>query len=80
MNPAPSPDECRRLWAAVLWNARNDLRDRRPNGDSKANRASALSWIKGRGDGVGSFVFVCEVLNLSPAKVREGLIKAGGLS
>ena len=79
MNPAPTPDECKQVWAAVLWQVRNDLRDNRPNGTSRANRASAATWITRRGNGIGSLEFICEVLDLPANQVRKSLSQVEAL-
>ncbi|MBF0295805.1 MAG: helix-turn-helix domain-containing protein [Magnetococcales bacterium] len=50
------------LWASVLEQALADLSDR-------SHRRKALLWFSSRDDAPGSFLFVCDALNLDPDKV-----------
>lgn len=61
------------LWANVLWQAVLDAvrfaHATRPT--PLAYRRDALDWFAAEASGVGSFVWVCELMRLDPGRVRE---------
>ena len=62
------------LWAAVLGQAVKDLElPLNGNINDRRIRESAERWFESRRDGVGSCLWVCEQLDLDPAKVRARL-------
>ena len=64
----------RALWLAILERAILDARDLtrpHPHEDSGHIRAEALAWFRSRSTEPGSFIFCCEVLDVSPAVVLE---------
>lgn len=66
------------LWASVLIQAFKDLEGLQfGNAGSVAhNRANAISWVRSnRTDYVGSFMYVCEALDLNPEIVRGAFRK-----
>ena len=56
----------RNLWAAVLKQAADDLRDR-----FKAR--GSWNWIRGERTHPGSFRWICELLNLGAEQTRKAL-------
>jgi hypothetical protein len=62
-----------KLWAAVLAQAIVDSkRDSEGNKNHKRNRSSAIFWLyKSKQNGPGSFIWICEALELSIDFVRE---------
>lgn len=56
------------LWRAVLMAALDDLS--KLAGD---HPESPWRWLASKDDGVGSFEFVCEALELSPQRLRKHL-------
>ena len=56
------------LWAAVLMQAIHDL-------NIPEERNKAFAWIKDSQMHLGSFMFVCDALNLSPSAVRTRIYK-----
>lgn len=68
------PDAAKALWAAVLARAVDDYRYSGNNKESLAYRKDARQWVRCTDYvGVGSFNYVCEVLNLDPDAVRDRL-------
>jgi hypothetical protein len=60
-------DQCRKLWSAVMEQAIEDL-----SGDNPRIQQAAVDWFSNRqNDGVGSFVWVCQAIDLDPDSVRE---------
>ena len=55
-------EACRRLWLAVLTQAAQE---------AKAGRAAARAWIEYDVD--GDFTAVCELADVDPDMMREGL-------
>ncbi len=60
---------CKRLWSAVLANALFDA----ARGYFKIHPENdeALTWLHSADTGQGSFLWVCEVLDHDPVKVRD---------
>lgn len=55
------------LWAAVLERAIDDLQS-----NNRLDRDDAYGWFnRMEEDGVGSFVWVCSVLNYDPPRTRR---------
>ena len=57
-----------RLWAAALRQAVDDL-------DYPDTRLDAKLWLESDDDGVGSFAFVCAVLDTDPARLRKRILQ-----
>lgn len=53
----------KKLWFAVLFQALADLTD-------KNERARALAWLDDPRRTIGSFTWVCEVLEVDPGRMR----------
>ena len=60
-------ENCRRLWAAVLEQAIDDL------GRGYVYAGQAQAWFQSQNEGVGSFLWVCRMLNIDPDYAREGV-------
>ena len=59
----------KKLWASVLGRAVIDLR-------RKKHRQSARFWFyNDKNQGAGSFLWVCDVLEIDPGKTREKVFK-----
>jgi hypothetical protein len=58
----------RRLWAAVLEQAVKDARGGRTY---HIITEEAQAWFHSKKEGVGSFIWVCRILDLDPSYVRE---------
>jgi hypothetical protein len=69
---------CRRLWAAVLEQAIKDARDEtsKPLRFERPDGQSAQHWFGSENDGIGSFLWICEMLDLEPRFVRT-LVHSG---
>jgi hypothetical protein len=63
----PVAESCRRLWVAVLEQAIDDLE----RGYVYAGRAQA--WFESDNEGVGSFLWICRMLNIDPDYARKGV-------
>jgi hypothetical protein len=61
-----SPEK--RLWAGVLLQAFKDLRP----GNNKAQQ-KAMRWFRSNTERAGSFLWICYILDLNPARIRRGL-------
>lgn len=73
--PAPAPfDPYRRLWAAVAQQAVDDLHDTAVNLPGPAR-----AWFRDERMFIGSFLWVCQVLELDPGCVRRKLAPPSGL-
>jgi len=59
----------KRLWAAVLEQAIEDVR--REHGH--ADRARA--WFQSEGEEVGSFLWICRMLDIDPKSTRKSVVK-----
>ncbi|MBF0340477.1 MAG: hypothetical protein HQL95_05865 [Magnetococcales bacterium] len=69
-------ENARRLWAAVLERAILDLQDRN-------TRAEAVQWVSSNRNGVGSFQWICQQLDMDPSSVKRALLGThalGGVS
>ena len=61
------------LWIEVLSQAIRDLKMRVRNAKPPVDQGSAKRWFANDRHTVGSFVWVCSVLDISPAQVRNQL-------
>jgi hypothetical protein len=62
---------CRRLWAAVVYQAIKDM-------EYETGRRRALNWIYSGEDSVGSMRWVCDMLDLDYHKLlRLSMTRAG---
>jgi len=66
---------CKSLWACVLINAIEDATGNPKNCNyyktRKQHVRTARDWFKSNRDEIGSFVFVCQALNLNSGAVRK---------
>ncbi len=68
------PDAARALWTAVLARAVDDYRYPGTNRESRAHRKDARAWVDNlEYQGVGSFTYVCQAIDLEPDAVRDRL-------
>jgi hypothetical protein len=69
---------CRRLWAAVLEQAIKDARDEttKRRRFERADGQTAQHWFLSENGGIGSFLWICEMLDLEPRFVRT-LVNSG---
>jgi len=58
------------LWAAVLANAVDDLLGR-----DTIEQKKALYWFRSDDDFVGSFVFVCTLLDVDTVRMRKKILR-----
>ena len=58
---------CRRLWAAVLEQA---IKDSRGGRTYHIITEEARAWLQNNRESVGSFIWVCRILDLDPSYVR----------
>lgn len=67
----------RRLWVAVVAQAMKDLAEEGPGNARERERArdEARRWFHAERDGVGSFIWVCLVLDVDPGKMRTAVLK-----
>jgi len=67
--------EERKLWAAVVKMAVDDLRldsySKAPGKDAR----NAGAWIANNDEHVGSFLWVCDFLKIDPVSIREKVLK-----
>jgi hypothetical protein len=61
---------CERLWSSVLERAIEDFRGF--HGLWLQNNAK--TWLLSNNDGIGSYLWICGVLNLDPPTVRRSII------
>ena len=61
-------EACKRLWAAVL----NQAIEEALKCKKKDLKKSALSWLRSKNQGIGSFLWICGVLNIDPTSVLIG--------
>jgi hypothetical protein len=72
-------DKARALWTAVLIQAAVDLSGKDAGkGLSPIIKSSAKRWFLSPADHIGSFVWVCEILGLDPARTRKAAIASQG--
>ena len=63
------------LWAAVLSQAITDFHKTGKNGDETPTAKSARLWIfSERQDYFGSFINLCHLFDIDPARVRKKLL------
>lgn len=70
---------CRRLWASVVRTAADDLFSGWGKHDTKkryymGSMASAEAWFKSDVSDVGSFLWICDILDLSAEAIRKSLL------
>lgn len=61
-------DPCKRLWTAVLKRAVKDVHD---NGTTSVISQGTRAWFGSKNQGVGSFLWICSMLDLNPEFVRK---------
>ena len=73
----------KKLWAAVMGRAVDDLKKKKTPGaikDQRISRDSAIHWFKNRQrDDVGSFIWVCRVLDIDPDYARAVVLNRYGV-
>ena len=62
------------LWTQVILQAINDLGGRTALAPQSA-QDSAREWFASESDGVGSFVWACQIINVDPNFIRSQLAK-----
>ena len=63
-------EACKRLWNAVLNQAIKDVVDPRTR---YKDRKESLEWFQSERQGVGSFLWVCNITGFNPSRVRTQL-------
>jgi len=61
-------EACKSLWAAVLQQAIEDALNH--NGYYTRSK-EAMTWLRCKNDGVGSFLWICHLFDLNPECVRK---------
>jgi hypothetical protein len=66
---------CRRMWASVVRTAADDLFNAKKKFDPKKRyymgpADAARAWFTSEEDGVGSFLWVCDILDLNAQAIR----------
>lgn len=64
---------CRRLWAAVMWQAIKDV-------DHCEGRGAAFHWVYSKRTGVGSMRWICDMLDLDYYKLQSLCMTRAGRS
>ena len=67
-------EACRGLWTAVLGQA---VRDAQGSVTNYIQRESARAWLRSSNQNVGSFFWVCSILNFDPHLFRSRLAEKG---
>ena len=62
------------LWTQVILQAINDL-DGRTSSIPGSAQNSAREWFASESDGVGSFIWTCQIINVDPNFIRSQLTK-----
>ena len=70
-------DDYRQLWAAVMYQALLDLHQDRPGERWNLIRNKALAWFMSDREWIGSFNYICRVLDLDPRKTLEHALLCG---
>ena len=70
----------RKLWAAVLLQAIKDLTAGTINSDIVNNHRRRIAgstqyWLKADSDGVGSFIYICNVMGMDADKTRSKIME-----
>ena len=65
----PMTEDCRRLWVAVLEQAIEDIRR------DLAYADSSRAWFQSEREGVGSFLWICRMLDIDPGSTRKKVVK-----
>ena len=73
MKPELDDSGCRRLWAAVLWQAIKDA-------DYSEGRGAAYNWIFSNRSDVGSMRWICDMLDLDYDKLQTLSMSRAGRS
>jgi hypothetical protein len=60
-------EACKRLWAAVL----NQALEEAIEFNREKFRQNALSWLWSGNQGTGSFLWICDALNLDSKSIRK---------
>lgn len=73
---------CRALWAAVLCTALEDAQGRMDRKDYRQPvvqglRHDAARWLASADTGIGSFLWICMLLDLEPGRVRTAFAERG---
>jgi len=66
MNDQITECQCRALWAKVLLQAKEDL--------LKNNRQEIQNWLINNKIEVGSFLWICQILNLNATKIKQKML------
>lgn len=80
-NEPPDPAACRELWVAVLGDALMLSRykprgwEQREGRNTATERRMAYAWLTDDGDDVGSFRWVCGMLDLDADAVQERVFR-----
>ena len=76
-----SSESCRKLWLAALEGAAQDVRlsattkpSHRRYGYNRPSLEREREWFYSDAEHVGSFRWVCQILNFSPSYWRRGLL------
>ena len=62
------------LWTQVILQAINDL-DGRTSLTPRSAKDSAREWFPSESDGIGSFIWTCQIINVDPNFIRSQLAK-----
>jgi hypothetical protein len=85
-SPNPVDVGVRRLWAAVIQQAMDDIAgvpdwvDKYSKHHSALRRQRAEAWFRSSRSDCGSFVWICDILRLDPARLRKGVFRKPVLS
>ena len=74
-------DPCKNLWMAVLEQAMEDILTGPAHRRGKVEsifKNTALAWFHSDNEGIGSFLWVCEHLDIDPHTVHHILTKKIG--
>jgi hypothetical protein len=73
----PSPEKV--LWAEVLLQAAESLQGRLMflGEDREAIQREAAEWFNSCSQEIGSFLWVCQALDLDPQTVRQAILRRG---
>lgn len=67
----PAINSCLRMWASKLITHTRDYVSKRTTDEHEENRKVAKEWFEDDWDGIGSFVWVCELFDVDPAIAYE---------
>lgn len=60
----PAVNSCLRMWAAKLITHIRDFASKRTTDEHEENRKIAKTWFEEDWDGIGSFIWVCELFEI----------------